>query len=175
MINYLDQLSKAIRDIPDFPKKGIIYKDITTLLKDKELLKITADLLTEKYKDKGITKVVGIESRGFVLGGILAYNLGAGFVLLRKPGKLPADTYKISYDLEYGSDSLEIHKDSICSDDIILLHDDLLATGGSAAAAASLINKMNPKSMEINFLVELEFLNGRDKLKFAKVDSLLKY
>jgi adenine phosphoribosyltransferase len=112
MDKQLQQLSDAIRNVPDFPKKGIIFKDITTLLKDAELLYITANILTEQYKDKGITKVVGIESRGFVLGSILAYNLGAGFVLLRKPGKLPADTYKVSYDLEYGSDTLEIHKDA---------------------------------------------------------------
>lgn len=175
MSKAIETLSAAIRNVPDFPKKGIIFKDITTLLMNKDLLKTAADLLTEKYQGKGITKVVGIESRGFVLGGILAYNLGAGFVLLRKPGKLPADTYSIEYQLEYGTDKLEIHKDSISTDDVVLLHDDLLATGGSAEAAAMLINKMNPISLEVNFLIELEFLKGRERLSFANVDSLLKF
>jgi adenine phosphoribosyltransferase len=175
MDKQLQQLSDAIRNVPDFPKKGIIFKDITTLLKDAELLHITANILTEQYKDKGITKVVGIESRGFVLGSILAYNLGAGFVLLRKPGKLPADTYKVSYDLEYGSDTLEIHKDALKQDDVVLLHDDLLATGGSASAAAKLIQEMNPKSLEINFLIELSFLEGRKKLEGFDTHALLTY
>jgi adenine phosphoribosyltransferase len=175
MNDSLSRLSQAIRNVPDFPKKGIIFKDITTLLKDNELLKIAADLLTEKYKDKGITKVVGIESRGFILGGILAYNLGAGFVLMRKPGKLPADTFKIQYELEYGSDQLEIHKDAIQANDIVLLHDDLLATGGSALAAIELVNLMNPKKLIVNFLIELEFLEGRERLENIEVDSLLKF
>lgn len=175
MNDSLSRLSQAIRNVPDFPKKGIIFKDITTLLKDNELLKIAADLLTEKYKDKGITKVVGIESRGFILGGILAYNLGAGFVLMRKPGKLPADTFKIQYELEYGSDQLEIHKDAIQANDIVLLHDDLLATGGSALAAIELVNLMNPKKLFVNFLIELEFLEGRERLENIEVDSLLKF
>lgn len=171
----LEILSKAIRDVPDFPKKGIIFKDITTLLKENELLKIAADLLTERYANQGITKVVGIESRGFILGAILAYNLGAGFVLLRKPGKLPSDCFKIDYELEYGTDSLEIHKDAISKDDIVLLHDDLLATGGSAAAALNLVELMLPKKIMVNFLIELTFLDGRKKLKNFQTDSLLTY
>ena len=175
MNNSINQLKKSIRDVPDFPKKGIVFKDITTLLKENNNLKLAADILTEMYSDKGITKVVGIESRGFILGSIVAYNLNAGFVLLRKPGKLPADCYSVSYDLEYGSDTLEIHKDAIDNDDIILLHDDLLATGGSAMAALKLVENFKPEKIFINFLIELQFLTGRKKLNGAVVNSLLKY
>jgi len=175
MNNSINQLKKSIRDVPDFPKKGIIFKDITTLLKENDNLKLAADILTEMYSNKGITKVVGIESRGFILGSIIAYNLNAGFVLLRKPGKLPADCYSVSYDLEYGSDTLEIHKDAIKSEDIILLHDDLLATGGSAMAALKLIENFKPEKIFINFLIELKFLSGREKLNGADIYSLIKY
>ncbi len=175
MKHTIEQLKNAVRDVPDFPKQGILFKDITTLLKDKDSLKKAADILTEMYYDKKITKVVGIESRGFILGSILAYNLGAGFVLMRKPGKLPADCYSISYELEYGSDTLEIHKDAINENDTVLLHDDLLATGGSAAAAIRLIEKLNPRNIYVNFLIELEFLQGRKALESYRIESLLKF
>lgn len=172
----IEQVIASIRNVPDFPKPGILFKDITTAMKDAEVLKFIADELYEYYKDKGITKVVGVESRGFVLGSILAYKLGAGFVLLRKPGKLPSDTYKVEYDLEYGSDSLEIHIDAMDENDVILLHDDLLATGGSAGAALKLIEKFHPKSVAVSFLIELEFLNGRTKLIGANdIHAMIKF
>lgn len=172
----LEQVAASIRDIPDFPKPGILFKDISTAMKDAEVLRFIADELYEYYKDKGITKVVGVESRGFVLGSILAYKLGAGFILLRKPGKLPAETFKVDYELEYGTDSLEIHKDAISEDDVVLLHDDLLATGGSANAALQLLKKFSTKSVYVSFLIELTFLNGMSRLDDAKeVHSLIKY
>ncbi|MCK5846982.1 MAG: adenine phosphoribosyltransferase [Bacteroidales bacterium] len=171
-----EKFMNAIRDVIDFPKPGIIFKDITTALKDADVLSETADLLYEKYKDMGITQVVGIESRGFILGSILAYKLGAGMVLMRKPGKLPAETYKVQYDLEYGTDSIEIHKGALSNDDIVLLHDDLLATGGSASAAIKLINKFDVKELHVNFLIELDFLKGQDKLpKVNSVYSMVHY
>ena len=163
-VTNLEKVIASIRNVPDFPKPGIQFKDITTAMKDGQVLRYISDELYEYYKDKGITKVVGVESRGFVLGSILAYKLGAGFVLLRKPGKLPAETFRVEYELEYGSDALEIHKDSIESADVVLLHDDLLATGGSATAALDLIRKFNPQSVFVSFLIELEFLEGRPKL-----------
>jgi adenine phosphoribosyltransferase len=172
----LEQVIASIRDVPDFPKPGILFKDITTAMKDAEVLKFISDELYEYYKDKGITKVVGVESRGFVLGSILAYKLGAGFVLLRKPGKLPAETYKVSYELEYGTDSLEIHKDAIGENDVVLLHDDLLATGGSATAALELLAKFSQKSVYVSFLIELTFLNGKSRLGTAKdIHSLIQF
>ena len=172
----LEQVAASIRDIPDFPKQGILFKDITTAMKDAEVLKFIADELYDYYKDKGITKVVGVESRGFVLGSILAYKLGAGFILLRKPGKLPAETFKVNYELEYGTDSLEIHKDAISEDDVVLLHDDLLATGGSANAALQLLKRFSTKSVYVSFLIELTFLNGLSRLSDAKeVHSLIKF
>ncbi len=171
-----DKFKNAIRDVVDFPKQGIIFKDITTALKDAEVLRETTDLLYEKYKDMGITQVVGIESRGFILGSILAYKLGAGMVLMRKPGKLPADTFKVEYELEYGTDSIEIHKGALTNNDVVLLHDDLLATGGSATAAIKLINKFDVKAVHVNFLIELDFLNGADKLpKSDSVYSMVHY
>jgi adenine phosphoribosyltransferase len=172
----LEQVIASIRNVPDFPKPGIQFKDITTALKDAEVLHFIVDDLYEYYKDKGITKVVGVESRGFVLGSILAYKLGAGFVLLRKPGKLPADTFKVDYVLEYGTDSLEIHKDAINDKDVVLLHDDLLATGGSACAALKLIDKFQPQSVLVSFLIELVDLNGRPRLEgTSDIHSLIKY
>ncbi len=172
----LEQVIASIRNVPDFPKPGIMFKDITTAMKDAEVLKFISDSLYDYYKDKGITKVVGVESRGFVLGSILAYKLGAGFVLLRKPGKLPAETFKIDYDLEYGSDSLEIHKDAIDANDVVLLHDDLLATGGSAGAALKLLEKFSNTPVYVSFLIELTFLNGRPKLENAKdIHSLIQF
>lgn len=170
MNNIQEDLRTAIRNVPDFPKPGIQFKDITTALKNSEVLRKTADYLYEQYKDKGITQVVGIESRGFILGSILAYKLGAGFVLLRKPGKLPADTYEVEYELEYGSDKIEIHKDALKASDVVLLHDDLLATGGSASAAIKLVKLFDVKELHLNFLIELDFLKGRDRLE--SVDSI---
>ena len=172
----LETVIASIRNVPDFPKPGIMFKDITTAMKDAEVLKFISDNLFDHYKDKGITKVVGVESRGFVLGSILAYKLNAGFVLLRKPGKLPAETYKVNYDLEYGKDSLEIHKDSIDENDVVLLHDDLLATGGSANAALELLSKFSHNSVYVSFLIELTLLNGRSRLGAAKdVHSLIQF
>lgn len=158
-----ETLLKNLRNVPDFPIKGIQFKDVSTLYKDPECMQIMVDELYEMYKDKGITKVVGIESRGFVIGAALAYKLNAGFVMCRKPGKLPADTKKVSYKKEYGTDTIEIHTDAITEDDVVLLHDDLLATGGSMAAAYELVKAFNPKKAFINFIIELtiEGLNGR--------------
>ena len=172
----LDQVIASIRNVPDFPKPGIMFKDITTAMKDAEVLKFIVDDLYEYYKGKGITKVVGVESRGFVLGSILAYKLEAGFVLLRKPGKLPSETYSVKYELEYGVDALEIHRDAIDEKDVVLLHDDLLATGGSAGAALKLIDMFNPQSVLVSFLIELEFLNGRPRLQGAEdIHALIKF
>lgn len=158
-----ETLIKNLRNIPDFPIKGIQFKDVSTLFKNPECMQIMIDELYELYKDKGITKVVGIESRGFIIGAILAHKLGAGFVMCRKPGKLPADTKKITYTKEYGTDTIEIHSDAIDENDVVLLHDDLLATGGSMKAAYDLVESFNPKKTYINFIIELtiEGLNGR--------------
>jgi adenine phosphoribosyltransferase len=152
-----------LRSIPDFPIKGINFRDVTTLFKNGECLRIMEDELYEIYKDKGITKIVGIESRGFVMASALAVKLGAGIVLCRKPGKLPAETIQETYAKEYGTDTIEIHKDAITSDDIVLLHDDLLATGGTMKAALDLVKKFNPKQVYMNFIIELvnEGLEGR--------------
>lgn len=157
-------LLKNLRNIPDFPIPGIQFKDVTTLFKNAECLKIMLDELYEIYKDKGITKVVGIESRGFILAPALAIRLGAGFVMCRKPGKLPAETIQESYQKEYGVDTIEIHKDAIDENDVVLLHDDLLATGGSMKATLNLVRKFNPKKVYINFIIELtrEGLHGRE-------------
>jgi adenine phosphoribosyltransferase len=172
----INDVIASIRNVPDFPKPGILFKDITTAMKNPEVLRFIADNLYEYYKDKGITKVVGVESRGFVLGSILAYKLGAGFVLLRKPGKLPAETYKVDYALEYGTDTLEIHKDSIDENDVVLLHDDLLATGGSANAALQLLSNFSNNDIYVSFLIELEFLNGRERLEGTKdIHAMIKF
>ncbi len=158
-----ETLLKNLRNVPDFPIPGIQFKDVSTLFKDSECLQILVDELYDLYKDKGITKVVGIESRGFIVGAALAYRLGAGFVMCRKPGKLPAETRKESYMKEYGKDTIEIHTDAITDEDVVLLHDDLLATGGSMLAAYNLVKQFNPKQTYINFIIELtiENLNGR--------------
>jgi adenine phosphoribosyltransferase len=168
-------LSDLIRDVPNFPKEGIIFKDITTLLKDPNGLKEAVDNLYNLSKNKGITKVVGIESRGFILGGILAEKLNAGFVPIRKPGKLPAEKISEGYSLEYGTDSIEIHTDAISPGDKILLHDDLLATGGTMEAAVKLIEKLGGEVVQISFIIELDFLNGRDKLSNYEIKSLIRY
>ena len=157
-------LLSKLRNVPDFPIPGIQFKDVSTLYKDAECLQIMIDELYEKYKEKGITKVVGIESRGFVIGAALAAKLGAGFVMCRKPGKLPAKTKKASYSKEYGVDTIEIHTDAIDEKDTVLIHDDLLATGGSMKAAYDLVSQFNPKNIYIGILIELriEGLHGRE-------------
>lgn len=155
-------LLKNLRTVPDFPIPGILFFDVTTLFKDAECLKELENELYELYKDKGITKVVGIESRGFVMGAILAARLGAGFIPARKPGKLPAETIQESFAKEYGTDTIEIHKDAITEDDVVLIHDDLLATGGTAKAAYNLVKKFNPKEVLVNFIIEITNLNGRE-------------
>lgn len=169
------QIKDLIRDVPNFPIEGIIFKDITPLLKSNEGYQETLSQLHKLAEGKGITKVVGIESRGFIFGGALAAKLDAGFVPIRKPGKLPSDKLSEEYELEYGTDKIEIHKDSIEPNDVVLLHDDLLATGGTMNAACKLIEKMGAKVVQISFLIELDFLNGRDKLKEYNVMSLIHY
>ncbi len=172
----IEELKNSIRDVPDFPKKGILFKDLTTAFKEPGILHKMADLLEAYYADHGITKVVGIESRGFILGSILAYRLKAGFIPIRKPGKLPSEIYSVTYELEYGTDSIEIHQDAIKPTDIILLHDDLLATGGTARAAIDLINRFKVKKVYLSFIVELAFLHGRKQIH-PNVDifSLISY
>ena len=168
-------LKKYIRSIRDFPIKGIMFRDITTLLKDPEAVKETLNQLLAFSKEQKINKVVGIESRGFIFGAMLANELKAGFVPVRKPGKLPAEKESQTYQLEYGLDKIEIHKDAISSRDRVLIHDDLLATGGTAEAACKLVEKLGGKVVQISFLIELAFLNGREKLRSYKVDSLISY
>ena len=157
----IEELIANIRTVPDYPMEGILFYDVTTLFKNPEALHTIVEMTYELYKDKGITKVVGIESRGFVLGSALAVKLGAGFVLARKPGKLPADTVSESYHKEYGKDTVEIHLDAITSDDVVLVHDDLLATGGTVGAVNRLVRRFNPKAVYDNFIIELPALNGR--------------
>ena len=170
----VELLKQNLRAVPDFPIKGINFWDITTLLKNPECLKEMDRAMYELYKDKGITKVVGIESRGFFLAPSLAMHLGVGFVPIRKPGKLPAETISHSYTKEYGVDTLEIHKDAISSDDVILIHDDVLATGGSSLAAVELVRKCGAKKVYVNFIIELDALHGRDNLpKDVEVDAFL--
>ncbi|MCE1197418.1 MAG: adenine phosphoribosyltransferase [Marinilabiliales bacterium] len=160
----LEDVRKSIRNIPDFPKEGIQFKDVSTAFKDKRIYNFILKELADHYKDFGITKVVGIESRGFILGSSLAGALHAGFIPVRKPGKLPADTYMQTYDLEYGTDALEIHTDALTPDDVVLIHDDLLATGGTVNAAVDLVKKFGVKQVFVNFFVELDFLKGREKI-----------
>jgi adenine phosphoribosyltransferase len=169
------RLEDFIRDIPDFPKKGIIFKDITTLLKEPKAFKEVHDLIVERYKDKKIDKVIGIESRGFIFGSVVAYLLGCGFVPARKPGKLPYKTIREDYELEYGSNTLELHVDAVEEGENILIIDDLLATGGTALATAKLVEKLKGNIVGIEFLIELEFLKGIDKLKGYNVNSFIKY
>ena len=169
-----EEVKLQIRNIPDFPVKGIQFKDITTALQQPECLRWMRDEMVNLYKNKGITKIVGIESRGFIIAPAVAMELGVGFVPIRKPGKLPAETVEISYQKEYGVDTIQMHKDALCADDVVLLHDDLLATGGTMAAAIELVNKFGVKKVYVNFLIELDFLNGRELLeKGAEVDSLI--
>ncbi len=170
-----ESIKAKIRTIQHWPKKGIMFRDITTLIKDPEGLKETIDLLYERYKDKKIDKVVGIESRGFIFGAPLAYLLGTGFVPVRKPGKLPAECVSEEYTLEYGKDKIEIHKDAIEKDDRILIVDDLIATAGTADAARKLVKKLGGELVECAFIVELVDLKGRDKLIGEKIYSVVAF
>lgn len=172
----MDYIKRHIRDVQDFPSPGILFKDLTTAFKDARALHVIGWDLSQLYRDKGVTKVVGIESRGFIGGSILAFELGAGFVPVRKPGKLPADTIKISYGKEYGTDTIEMHRDAITENDIVVIHDDVLATGGTMAAAYHLVKSMNPKKIYISFIIELTALNGRKNLPSdVEVTSLIQY
>lgn len=168
-------LVKNLRCIPDFPQKGINFRDVTTLYKNGECVQIMLDELENIYGDKGITKIVGIESRGFVMASALAGRLGCGIVLARKPGKLPSTVVKESFSKEYGVDTIEMHVDSIAEDDVVLIHDDLLATGGTAMAAYKLVQHFNPKKIYVNFIIEItdEGLHGRDIFKGIDLTTLL--
>lgn len=172
----IEELKSLIRDVPDFPTKGIMFRDLTTMIKNPEALHLMSVELKKLYEDKGVTKIVGIESRGFIGGSIMAYELGAGFVPARKPGKLPAVTIKKAFAKEYGVDMIELHSDAITSDDIVVLHDDLLATGGTMFACYELVKSMRPKKIYINFIVELTALDGRKIFpEDVEITSLLKY
>lgn len=171
----MDQLKAYIREVPDFPKPGILYYDITTLLENAHALRMTVDQFVWLFAGLHVDKVVGIESRGFMFGSIVAYNLNAGFVPMRKPGKLPAHTVEQSYELEYGEDSLEMHSDGIAPGERVLIVDDLIAIGGTAAAAAQLVEGVGGEVVGLGFVVELGFLGGREKLKGHSVESLIKY
>jgi len=164
-----------IREVPDFPKPGILFYDITTLLKEPTCLRAIIDDFVQKYQGAGISKVVGIESRGFILGSPLAYHLNAGFVPVRKPGKLPADVFEVKYHLEYGSNSLAIHRDAIKEGESVLIVDDLLATGGTASATVHLIQQLGGEIVGVGFLVELSGLAGRKKLNGCAIHSLITY
>ena len=171
----MDTLKQLIREIPDFPKPGILFYDITTLLKDKEGLKGTIDAFRAQYDGAPVDVVIGVEARGFIFAPALAYALGAGFVPVRKPKKLPADCARISYDLEYGSDTLEMHRDAVGPGSRVLIVDDLLATGGTARAVTQLVEQLGGTVAGLGFVVELTFLGGREKLGGYDVFSLLKY
>jgi len=174
MIKKVD-LKKTIRNIPDFPKPGILFRDITTLLKDKHAFKVAVNSLVKKYKNKKIDAVVAVEARGFILGGAIAHRLGAGFVPVRKKGKLPGRVHSVTYELEYGTDTLEMHEDAISAGDSVLIVDDLLATGGTVKAVVDLVKKQGACIKGIVFLIELTDLKGADKLKEHPVYSLVKY
>lgn len=172
---YIMDLKAAIREIPDWPKKGILFYDVTTLLKQESCFEQTINALIEPYKDKKVDLVLGIEARGFIFAPTVAYALNTGFVPVRKPGKLPAATLSASYELEYGTDSLEIHQDAIEPGQRVLIVDDLIATGGTAKATAGMVETMGADVVGLAFVVELTFLNGRDKLTKYDVHSILKY
>jgi len=171
----VDELRSIIRDIPDFPKKGIVFKDITTLLADGKSFHRMIDLMAHRYLGQKIDKIVGVEARGFLLGSALAYKLGVGIVLVRKPGKLPYKTLKKSYDLEYGTDTLEIHEDAFQPGERVIIADDLLATGGTVSAVVELVEELGADLVECAFLAELDFLKGRERLPENKVFSLLHF
>jgi adenine phosphoribosyltransferase len=171
----IKELSAIIRDVPDFPKEGILFKDITTLLQDKDALRKSIDILADEYRDKGVDLVVGAEARGFIFGAALAYQLNAGFIPIRKPGKLPHKVASYTYELEYGTDTLEMHEDAIPQGAKVLIVDDLLATGGTVQAVTHLVKEQGADIVGIAFLIELGFLKGRDKLKDLPVYSVIKY
>jgi len=171
----VEELKGIIRDIPDFPKKGVIFKDITTLLEDGKSFQRMVDLLSHRYWDKKIKRIIGVEARGFILGAALAYKLGVGITLVRKPGKLPNKTIKKTYALEYGTDTLEIHADALQPGDRVLIADDLLATGGTVAAVVELVESLGAELVDCAFLAELDFLEGRKRLPQDKVFSLIHY
>ncbi len=172
----IETLKKAVRNIPDYPIPGIQFKDITTLFQSEKHIKDLSEILYEKYKGRGITKVVGIESRGFFMGPALAIKLGAGFVPVRKPGKLPYKVIEERYTKEYGEDAIQIHEDALTPEDVVLIHDDLLATGGTMVAAYSLVRKLGVKEIYINFLIELEELKGRKHFpEEVEICSMIKY
>ncbi len=173
--NAIESIRQAIRDVPNFPKAGILFKDIMPLLGNGPLFAKTINILADRYRDQRIDTVLGIESRGFIVGAALAYTLNAGFSAVRKPGKLPYDTHRASYDLEYGTDSLEIHTDAIRAKARVVIADDLIATGGTAAATAELVSRLGAKVVECAFVIELSFLKGRDKLRPYDVFSILQY
>ena len=168
-------LKSYIRDVPDFPKKGVIFKDITTLLRDQEAFRDAVDCIVNVYRDKAIEYVVGVEARGFILGSVIAYQLNAGFVPIRKKGKLPYKTESMSYDLEYGSDTLEIHKESFSDKARVLIVDDLLATGGTIKAVTDLVLRQGVNIVALAFLIELSFLKGREPLSAFNIFSVLDY
>ncbi len=170
-----ENLRELIRDVPDFPEEGIVFKDITTLLKDKDAFKRAIDLISERYRGEGVEKVVSIEARGFILGAGIAYQLRSGFVPVRKRDKLPSQTFREEYELEYGTDAVEIHRDSIGQGERVLVVDDLLATGGTALATCRLVQRLKGEVVGVAFLIELSFLRGRDKLKEYEVFSLIQY
>ena len=170
------EIKNSIRDVPNFPTDGILFKDLTTVFKNGKQLQEIADALYELYKNKGLTKIVGIESRGFIMGPILAEKLGIGFVPVRKKGKLPADTIEESYEKEYGIDTIQIHTDALDTNDVVLLHDDLLATGGTMKAAVNLVRKFHVEKIYINFLVELDFLKGRELFEEGiEIESIIHF
>ena len=175
MSDDIADIQRAIRDVPNFPKPGIVFKDITPLLANGPLFAKTINLFAERYAGQKIDTVLGIESRGFIVGAALSYKLGAGFSVVRKPGKLPYETHAASYELEYGTDSLEIHVDGLAPDSRVIIADDLIATGGTAAATAALVSKLGGTVVECAFVIELSFLNGRGKLKPHGVYSLIQY
>ncbi len=164
-----------IREVPDFPKPGILFYDITTLLKDAQALRCIVDELTDRYRDMQVSKIIGIESRGFIFGSALAYRLGAGFVPVRKPGKLPADIFEVKYNLEYGSNSLAIHRDAVGIGENVLIVDDLLATGGTAAATVNLVRQLGGQIVGLTFLIELTSLHGRERLNGCDVHAMITY
>jgi adenine phosphoribosyltransferase len=170
-----ERLKSSIRDVPDWPKEGIIFKDITTLLRDPEAFELAVNALADRYQDRGIDYVASVEARGFILGGPVAYLLGAGFVPIRKPGKLPCATRREEYELEYGTDAVEVHADAFEAGDRVLVCDDLLATGGTALATAKLVEACGAAVEAFVFLVELDFLGGRDKLRDYEVFSIIHY
>ncbi len=171
----MEDLKSFIREVPDFPKPGILFYDITTLLKDPLALRMTVDRFVWQFANKQVDKVIGMESRGFMFGPMVAYNLNAGFVPVRKPGKLPAKAISETYDLEYGKDTLQMHEDAIEPGDRVLIVDDLIATGGTAAASAKLVEQRGGKVVGLGFVIELTFLSGRNKLEGYEVLSLIRY